>query len=212
MIVPMGEWVIREALRQLKRFQAIAGRDLKMAVNVSALQIKSPGFPDMLRNAIGKAGVRAGSVEIEITEGLLLEISPEARESLGRIVADGVSIAIDDFGAGHASFQYIRDFPIHKLKIDQMFVRQLVVNSSDALIVQAIATLAKSLELELVAEGIETVEQHQFLREHGCTMGQGYLFSLPLAAEDLAWVLANHTSLPLPARHPSPASPVAMNG
>lgn len=195
-IVAMGEWVLRRALQQLRRWHDAGFCLLTMSVNVSAIQIRTPGFPEMLRRAIAAADVPPAMVEIEITEGVLLESSAEARTCLEAVRADGVSVAIDDFGAGHASFQYLRDFPIRKLKIDQMFVRQLVLNSSDAVIVQAIATLARSLGLDLVAEGIETVEQRDFLREHGCRVGQGYLFSLPLEAEDFGWMLASHATLP----------------
>jgi len=136
-IIAMGEWVLHTALKHLKLWHDEGRADLRMAVNVSAIQVRTPGFPDVLRRAISEAGIPAGAVEIEITEGVLLASSAEARKCLEAIRAEGVSIALDDFGAGHASFQYLRNFPIQKLKIDQMFVRQLVLNSSDALIVRS---------------------------------------------------------------------------
>jgi len=210
-IIAMGEWVLYEAFRQLSRWHEAGHADLTMSVNVSAVQIRTPGFPEMLRRAIAAANVAPAMVEIEITEGVLLESSAEARKCLEAVRAEGVSIAIDDFGAGHASFQYLRDFPIGKLKIDQMFVRQLALNSSDAVIVQAIATLARSLALDLVAEGIETVEQRDFVREHGCRVGQGYLFSVPLEAEDFGWMLANHPPFPS-FSPPPPGRPDGLNG
>lgn len=205
-IIAMGEWVVRKALSQLKQWHDAGHRHLTMSVNVSAIQIRTPGFPDMLRRAIAAADVLPEAVEVEITEGVLLDRSSEARACLEAVRGLGITIAIDDFGAGHASFQYLRDFPIQKLKIDQMFVRQLVLNSSDAIIIQAIATLARSLSLDLVAEGVETLEQRDFLREHGCGTGQGYLFSLPLQSEDFDWLLASQAVLPLTLARPAHAS------
>lgn len=195
----LGDWVLRRALRQLKQWEAAGIILPKLAINVSAIQVKTRGFAASLRQILNEYGIPPGQIELEITEGTLLENSGEVIAALEEIKATGVSIAIDDFGAGHSSLQYLREFAIDTVKIDQMFVRQLVVDSSDALIVKAIASLARSLKLELVAEGIETVEQWDFLRDQGCTVGQGYLFSLPLEPEDLGWMLENRISLPVPA-------------
>jgi EAL domain-containing protein (putative c-di-GMP-specific phosphodiesterase class I) len=134
---------------------------------------------------------------LELTEGILLECSPETLSALAEVKSLGFELAIDDFGAGHSSLQYLRNFPIDKIKIDRIFVRQLVEDSSDAAIIHAITSLAHSLKLGLVAEGIETAEQRDILREQGCTIGQGYFFSLPLAAEDFAWMIQHGSVLPI---------------
>jgi EAL domain-containing protein (putative c-di-GMP-specific phosphodiesterase class I) len=126
-----------------------------------------------------------------------LELSPAILAVLSELKLLGFKLVIDDFGAGHSSLQYLRNFPIDKLKIDRIFVRQLVADSSDALIIRAITSLAHSLKIGLVAEGIETIEQRDFLSDQGCTTGQGYYFSLPLAAEDFAWMIKQKTILPI---------------
>ena len=139
---------------------------------------------------------RAGSTWSSPRE-FLLECSPETLSALAELKSLGFELAIDDFGAGHSSLQYLRNFQIDKIKIDRIFVRQLVEDSSDAAIIHAITSLAHSLKLGLVAEGIETAEQRDILREQGCTIGQGYFFSLPLAAEDFAWMIEHESVLPI---------------
>ena len=132
-----------------------------------------------------------------MTEGLLIEASPEMISILNAIKALGFRIAIDDFGAGHSTFRYLRDFPIDKIKIDQTFIRKLVPNSNDAIIVRAMLALAHSLGTDIMAEGIETVAQRDFLLAEGCKVGQGYLFSLPLTATDFGWLLQCRVTLPM---------------
>jgi diguanylate cyclase (GGDEF)-like protein len=200
LIGSLGDWVMRRALRQLKEWEDAGIHLPRLSINVSAIQLKAKGFSASVGRLIEEAGVSSEQIEIEITEGVLLESSNDVIGAIKDIKSMGVSVAIDDFGAGHSSLQYLRDFTVDTLKIDQMFVRQLVVDSSDAMIVKAIASLARSLKLQLVAEGIETVEQRDFLREEGCALGQGYLFSLPLDAEDFGWMLENRIALPVPAR------------
>jgi PAS domain S-box-containing protein/diguanylate cyclase (GGDEF)-like protein len=196
LIGPLGEWVMRAAMLQVKAWEAVGLKTPKIALNVSAVQVGTPGFVPAVRNILDQTGADPRTFELELTEGILIERAPVVLSALVELKMLGFALVIDDFGAGHASFQYLRNFPVDKLKIDQMFVRQLVADSSDALIIRAISSLAHGLKLGLVAEGIETVEQRDFLRDQGCTTGQGYFFSLPLAAEDFAWMIENDVTLP----------------
>ena len=197
LIVPLGEWVLRTAMRQIMAWDAHGLDTPTIAVNISSIQLKAPDFIASVRRAVAETGADARRFDLELTEGILLELSPENLAVLAELKLLGFKLVIDDFGAGHSSLQYLRNFPIDKLKIDQIFVRQLIADSSDALIIRAITSLARSLKIGLVAEGIETVEQRDFLREQGCTTGQGYYFSMPLAAEDFAWMIKQKTALPI---------------
>jgi diguanylate cyclase (GGDEF)-like protein/PAS domain S-box-containing protein len=195
LIVPLGLWVLDEALRQRKRWQDEGLSPPPIAINLSGVQLLDPGFVAAVEAALQRAGANAGDFEIELTEGLLIEPSPQVMASFTGLRRMGFTITIDDFGSGHASFRYLRDFPIDKLKIDQSFVRQLVVESTDALIIRAVISLARSMGIGCVAEGIETETQRDFLLREGCQTGQGALFSMPLVAEDFAWLLANNKRL-----------------
>jgi PAS domain S-box-containing protein/diguanylate cyclase (GGDEF)-like protein len=193
----LGEWVMRTAMRQMKLWEAKGLKPPKIAVNISGVQLKMADFVETAKKVLTQTGADARRYELELTEGVLLENSPDTLSALAELKLLGFALVIDDFGAGHASFQYLRNFPIDKIKIDQIFVRQLVVDSSDAVIIRAIAALAQNLKIGLVAEGIETVEQRDFLRDQGCTTGQGYFFSLPLTAEDFAWMIEQEVVLPI---------------
>lgn len=209
LIGALGEWVMRRAIREVKAWEARGIKPPKIALNISAVQIRTPGFLDGVRNLLGENDARARWFELELTEGILLERSPEIIATLLELKLLGFELVVDDFGAGHSSFHYLRNFPIDKLKIDQMFVRQLVADSNDALIIRAIGSLAHSLNLGLVAEGIETREQRDFLRDQGCATGQGYFFSLPLTAEDFGWMLERDTVLPVAPPGPAKKPPRA---
>jgi EAL domain-containing protein (putative c-di-GMP-specific phosphodiesterase class I) len=193
----LGEWVMRTAMRQMKLWEAKGLKPPKIAVNISGVQLKMADFVETAKKVLTQTGADARRYELELTEGVLLENSPDTLSALAELKLLGFALVIDDFGAGHASFQYLRNFPIDKIKIDQIFVRQLVADSSDAVIIHAISALAQNLRIGLVAEGIETVEQRDFLRDQGCTTGQGYFFSLPLTAEDFAWMIEQEVVLPI---------------
>jgi diguanylate cyclase (GGDEF)-like protein len=197
LIGPLGEWVMRTAMRQMMAWDSEGLDSPTIALNISSVQLKMPDFIETVRRAVAETGADARKFDLELTEGILLELSPHILSVLAELKLLGFQLVIDDFGAGHSSLQYLRNFPIDKLKIDQIFVRQLVAGSSDELIIRAITALAKSLKIGLVAEGIETVEQRDFLRDQGCTTGQGYFFSLPLAAEDFAWMIKQNSVLPI---------------
>ena len=193
----LGEWVMGKAMRQVSEWESKGLTPPKIALNVSGIEIGMPNFIETVRKTLMETGADARRFELELTEGFLLERSPQTLSVLAELKSLGFELAIDDFGAGHSNFKYLRNFPVDKLKIDQIFVRQLVADSNDALIIRAVASLAHSLKLGLVAEGIETSGQRDFLRDQGCPIGQGYFFSLPLAAEDFAWMIENDVVLPL---------------
>jgi len=197
LIGPLGEWVMRTAMRQLNAWESEGHAPPRIALNISSVQVKMPDFVEGVRRTLAETGADARRFDLELTEGILLECSPETLSALAELKSLGFELAIDDFGAGHSSLQYLRNFQIDKIKIDRIFVRQLVEDSSDAAIIHAITSLAHSLKLGLVAEGIETAEQRDILREQGCTIGQGYFFSLPLAAEDFAWMMEHESVLPI---------------
>jgi PAS domain S-box-containing protein/diguanylate cyclase (GGDEF)-like protein len=197
LIGPLGEWVMRTAMRQMMAWESEGLDPPTIALNISSVQVKMPDFIGTVRRALAETGADARRFDLELTEGILLELSPATLAVLSELKLLGFKLVIDDFGAGHASLQYLRNFPVDKLKIDRIFVRQLVADSSDALIIRAITALARGLKIELVAEGIETIEQRNFLSDQGCATGQGYYFSLPLAAEDFAWMIKQKTVLPI---------------
>ncbi|QYE33794.1 EAL domain-containing protein [Polymorphobacter sp. PAMC 29334] len=205
LMMPLGRWVIEQAMRQRQRWQAEGLTTPPIAINVSGSQLLDPDFISIVKSALRSTGANAADFEIEMTEGLLIEPSPLVVAALTALRKMGFTIAIDDFGSGHATFRYLRDFKVDKLKIDQMFVRKLVLGSTDALIIRAVISLARSMGIGFVTEGIETETQRAFLAREGCEIGQGYLFSIPLVAEDFAWLLMNEARLPLraPDRHPT---------
>jgi len=181
LIVPMGEWVLREALRQAHAWQA-EGRALHMSVNVSANQLSRPSFVERLRRLLQETGVDPGTIELEVTEGVIVAGAGEAREAIDQIAALGVGIAIDDFGTGYSGLAYLKRLPIDTVKIDQSFVRDLTVDPDDAAIVTAIVAMARSLGVDVIAEGVETEEQVAELKRLGCNRAQGYLLARPMNA------------------------------
>ena len=197
MIVQLGRWVFDRALRQRRQWQDEGLAPPPIAVNVSGTQLLDPGFIAYVEQSLRSMDANPMDFEIELIETVLIEPSPQVMAALINLRTMGFKITVDDFGSGHASFGYLRDFPIDKLKIDQMFIRKLTLQSKDALLIRAVISLARSLGIDLVAEGIETEMQRAFLEHEGCPVGQGYFFSPPLVAEDFASMLANDVRLPL---------------
>jgi EAL domain-containing protein (putative c-di-GMP-specific phosphodiesterase class I) len=189
LIVPIGELVIREALRQARSWQA-PGRSLTIAINVSANQLSRANFVERLRRTINDAGLDPALVELEVTEGVIVEGAGEAREAIDLIAALGVGIAIDDFGTGYSGLAYLKRLPIDTVKIDQSFVRDLTVDPDDAAIVTAIVAMARSLGVDVIAEGVETDEQVSELLRLGCHRAQGYLLARPMNAAAVTRMLA----------------------
>ena len=196
LIVPVGEWVIRKACAQAMAWQHASRQPVSMAVNLSARQFKLPGLAERVATILKETGLDPASLELEMTEGLLMENTESSTVTLGQLESMGIKISIDDFGTGYSSLAYLKRFPIGVLKIDRSFVRDVTTDPEDAAIARAIIALAHSLNLEVVAEGVETTEQLTFLRAHGCDVAQGFLISRPMdAAAALQWLGTQQNSL-----------------
>jgi EAL domain-containing protein (putative c-di-GMP-specific phosphodiesterase class I) len=175
-IVPIGEWVLRQAVKQAAAWQA-SGMPTVVSVNVSALQFQQPGFVDGVAGVLREAGLAPEWLELELTESILLQDAQDAMLRLQALAQLGVKLAIDDFGTGYSSLAYLKRFPIGRLKIDRSFISGLPNDESDAGIVRAIISMGRALRLEIIAEGVETVAQRDFLQDAGCDLYQGFLFS-----------------------------------
>jgi EAL domain-containing protein (putative c-di-GMP-specific phosphodiesterase class I) len=194
LIGSIGEWVVREACRQCKAWQADGLPPMRVAVNVAATQFRHGNLLDIVQRALDDAGLVPHLLELELTESAVMtnpEDSVAILESLSRM---GVLVSVDDFGTGYSSMSYLRRFPIDKLKIDRGFIREVMTRPEDASIVRAIISLAHSLRLKVVAEGVETLEQLGFLRSMGCDQYQGYHFSPPLPAPAFRDLMREHLS------------------
>jgi EAL domain-containing protein (putative c-di-GMP-specific phosphodiesterase class I) len=191
LIVPLGEWVLEAGCAQLRDWQK-AGRanGMTLAVNVSTRQFEGRRLVKSVEQALARTGLAPECLELEITENVMLIMNEEVRSSLDSLRAIGVRLSLDDFGTGYSSLSYLKQLPFHTLKIDQSFVSKIPGQPGDRQIVTTILALAKGLELEVVAEGIETEAQYDFLHQHGCEFGQGYLMSRPQPADKLAALLA----------------------
>ena len=175
-IVPIGEWVLRQAVKQAAAWQA-SGMPTVVSVNVSALQFQQPGFVDGVAGVLREAGLAPEWLELELTESILLQDAQDAMLRLQALAQLGVKLAIDDFGTGYSSLAYLKRFPIGRLKIDRSFISGLPKDESDAGIVRAIISMGRALRLQIIAEGVETVAQRDFLQQAGCDLFQGFLFS-----------------------------------
>ena len=188
-IVPIGEWVLRESCAQAARWAAACGRGFTMAVNVSTHQLRHPAFAACVQQVLGETAWPPQQLELEITETALMQDPREAAVLLRRLAALGVRLALDDFGTGFSSLAYLKDYPLHRLKVDRGFVQGLQVNSSDRVIAASIIQLAHALGLRVTAEGVETTQQREFLVQQQCEELQGYLFSAPMPASACqAWL------------------------
>jgi diguanylate cyclase (GGDEF)-like protein/PAS domain S-box-containing protein len=197
LIVPIGEWVLHRVCRQLHDWGGRVGG--RISVNVSARQFRQPELVEAIRRSVSEVGIRTELLAIELTESALIDDPEKAAVTLGVLKDMGLTVSIDDFGTGYSSLSYLKRFPIDCLKIDRTFVRDIATDPDDAAIVTAIITMAQSLKLDVVAEGVETQEQVDFLRERGCAAAQGYYFSRPLAPERMEeWLgerMAQRTSV-----------------
>jgi diguanylate cyclase len=182
LIVSIGEWVLREACRQVRVWQDRGLPVMRVAVNVSALQFRRLDLVETVRCALSDAGVDARYLEIELTETALMTHPEESVEILERLSRMGVIVSVDDFGTGYSSMSYLRRFPIDKLKIDRSFINHLMTSADDASIVRAIISLAHGLRLKVIAEGVETAEQVACLQKLGCDQFQGFYFGRPVTA------------------------------
>jgi len=190
LIHPLGEFVLVRGCRQIEAWDKAGLAGLRLAVNVSAQQFRSPDFLEAVTGALRATGLEPSRLELELTESVLVDNRDEAILILKRLKALGVQIAVDDFGTGYSSLSYLSRLPIDCLKIDRSFVSRVQERGRDAAIAQAVITLAHSLGLRVVAEGVETDDQREFLRSHACDLGQGYLFSRPVQADAIARLVA----------------------
>jgi diguanylate cyclase (GGDEF)-like protein/PAS domain S-box-containing protein len=193
LIVPIGEWVLRTACSQARKWQDEGLLAVSVAVNVSAVQFRQEGFCEVIRRVLDETSLAPQYLELELTESLLLSNADVMFSVFQELKAMGLKLAIDDFGTGYSSLSYLKKFPVSKLKIDRSFVRDVAVNADDAAIAIAIISMAKSLHLKVIAEGVENEEQMSFLRAHQCDEIQGYHFSKPLAVDKVADKLRGDT-------------------
>lgn len=183
-IVPIGNWVMQTAIRQAAKWNR-DGNSLRVAINVSALQFQQANFVDSIAAALHENDLQPHCIELELTESILIKDVEDALKKLESLAALGVKLAIDDFGTGYSSLSYLKRFPIYKLKIDRSFIGDLPGDESDVAIVTAIIHLAHALKLRVIAEGVETERQREFLQQQQCDEMQGYLFSQAMSAEEL---------------------------
>jgi diguanylate cyclase (GGDEF)-like protein/PAS domain S-box-containing protein len=184
LILPIGEWVLRTAIRQLAEWNRDGQELIVLCVNLSARQFHQTGLPDRLSDLMEQEGIAPHMLELEITESVLMDNQLETVALMQQFNDMGINLSVDDFGTGYSSLSYLRHLPISKLKIDRSFVRDIPYNSDDATVASAIVSLARALDLKVVAEGVETVEQLDFIRATGCHAVQGFLFSTPLEAAE----------------------------
>ena len=190
LVVPLGEWVLRRALRDAKRWP-----NLRVGVNVSAVQFKQKDYVGSVARVIAESGVNASQLELELTEGVLVEDADQAQAAMMDLRALGVKLALDDFGTGYSSLIYLRRFAFDKIKIDKSFLDQMEATGESAILVHSVVHLGRALGLDVTAEGVETEEQRRFLQAVGCHLLQGYLFSRPVPAETIDELLAHDGDL-----------------
>jgi diguanylate cyclase (GGDEF)-like protein len=193
LIVPIGAWVLEEACRQAQAWRQSGWPALAISVNLSALQFRRAGLIETVESALERSGLPPHLLELELTESILLQDVENNLETVRKLKALGVRLSIDDFGTGYSSLSYLKRFAVDRLKIDRSFVRDVNTDPDDAAIVNAVIQLARSLRLDIIAEGVETQAQLAFLAEQGCREVQGFLFSRPLAPAALEVFLHQQT-------------------
>jgi diguanylate cyclase (GGDEF)-like protein/PAS domain S-box-containing protein len=201
LIVPIGSWVLRTACQELKRWHQAGYGQLHMAVNLSARQFQHEGLVAEVRSLLQELELAPEALELELTESLLMAEADRSYQGVRALRSLGLGISIDDFGTGYSSLSYLKKFPLQTLKIDRSFVRDIATDPDDAAIVRAIVSLADRLKLQVVAEGVETREQVDFLRGEGCTQAQGYYFARPLPAADALQYLQGKQRPSKPSSH-----------
>ncbi len=185
----VGEWVLATACRQLGRWQREGFGELRVAVNLSARQFHTDGFDETIINIVDQSGIPPSSLEIEITESLLMEDSETVRQTLSRLADYGIQVALDDFGTGYSSLSYLKKFEFSANKIDRLFISNVAAEKEDAALTHSIISMGHDLNMRVIAEGVETEEQLEFLRRNGCDEYQGFLYSHPLTAEEMGKML-----------------------
>jgi EAL domain-containing protein (putative c-di-GMP-specific phosphodiesterase class I) len=182
LIEPIGQWVLETACRQNRDWQRHYGWSVSSAINVSARQFYQPGLYELVEATLQRYNLAPSQLELELTESMLMQDPEKAQTTLYRLKELGVRLALDDFGIGYSSLNYLRQFPVDTLKIDRQFVQQLNSNAKNVAIITTLIELAERLNLKVIAEGIETEEQMIFLKEQDCEEGQGYFLARPMSA------------------------------
>jgi EAL domain-containing protein (putative c-di-GMP-specific phosphodiesterase class I) len=189
LIVELGEWVLRTACTQCEAWRRAGLQPIRMGVNVSGRQLRQPSFVARVARVLNETGLSPGQLDLEITESTIMQEDDVTNAAFYALEEMGVGIALDDFGTGYSSLSYLRRFAIDRVKIDRSFIREISANADDAALTTAIISMAHSLHRRVVAEGVETLEQADFLRENGCDELQGYLFSKPIREEEFTRLL-----------------------
>jgi len=185
LIVPIGDWVLREACRQNKAWQDAGLPPMVVSVNVSARQFKEKNLINRVVGALESSGLEARYLELELTESLIMQDVELAVATMKDLQSLGIQLSIDDFGTGYSSLSALKTFPVTRLKIDKSFVDGLLADENDRAVAGAVISLGQTLNLRVIAEGVETDAQAEFLRSINCDEMQGYLFSKPLPAQDI---------------------------
>jgi EAL domain-containing protein (putative c-di-GMP-specific phosphodiesterase class I) len=191
LILAVGEWVLREACREAATWT----RPLTIAVNVSARQLIDKGLAELIQSILAETQLSPERLEIEVTETALISDPGRALQTLNKLKALGLTIAMDDFGTGYSSLSNVREFPLDKIKIDRSFIKAVHANKQAAAIVRAVRLLCDGLGLPVIAEGVETPDELQFLRKEGFTDAQGYLLGVPVPASDIGRLVFNNVIL-----------------
>jgi predicted signal transduction protein with EAL and GGDEF domain len=194
LIVPIGAWVLREACTQAQIWSQAGLPPMTMSVNVSAIQFRHEDFSSGLATILQETGFDPKHLELEITESALVKRADRTASILKEVRAKGIQVSIDDFGTGYSSLSYLRKFPVDTLKIDQSFIRQITASDSERAMVRAIISMGRSLGLKVIAEGVETAEELDFIQHEHCDQAQGYYFSKPVPPEQLLIFLKTNDS------------------
>lgn len=193
LMLPIGQWVLQKACEQLSAWATQpACKNLRLAVNISQVQFRQKDFVPQLENLIERYGIQPALLELEITESMVVQDMPDMIEKMAAIRARGVSFSLDDFGTGYSSLNHVKKLPLHQIKLDQSFVRDVLTDSTDASVARTLVALGHTLGLTVVAEGVESLEQYGFLLDCGCEYFQGFLFSPALPADEFALYVGKH--------------------
>jgi len=180
MIIPLGNWVVRETFSQLSAWNEYLSNSLSVSINISAYQLMEHGFVDYVKSCLDEFKINPNNIELELTETAVMDDISKTKKALDKLNTLGFKISIDDFGTGYSMLSYLKKLPVNSLKIDLEFVRDLGKNDGSEMIVKSIIDLANNFKLTVIAEGVEEKEQEKFLLDNGCILAQGYLYSKPL--------------------------------